>query len=116
MHQGEKAPQKGDAKPVVDCTFMTDFDNHIIVTTDAEAFLFIHDLITSYLKQKEIVLNHQKQTGGLGIKPKEPIITPKEASPAPGSELGGGAVGGLGTTGASKSRVDPLQNDWREFR
>ena len=34
-----------------------DFDNHIFVTTDAEAFFFLHDLISSYLKEKERVLS-----------------------------------------------------------
>ena len=43
----------------MDCTFVTDFDNHIYVTTDAEAFFFLHDLISSYLKEKERVLNIQ---------------------------------------------------------
>ena len=88
---------------MVDCSFVTDFDNHIFVTTDAEAIYFIHDLITSYIKQKEIVLNHQKQTS-LGIKPKEPIIGPKEP-PAPD----GGTSSDTGVAGGTKNKVDPLQ-------
>ena len=38
-----------------------DFDNHIFVTTDAEAFFFLHDLISSYVKEKQRVLNIQQQ-------------------------------------------------------
>ena len=44
--------------------FIPDFDNHIYVTTDAEAFFFLHDLISSYLKEKERVLNIQQQQHG----------------------------------------------------
>merc|ERR1711997_1442469 len=61
--QGEGLPTPDDPKPIVDCTFVTDFDNHIYVTTDAEAFFFLHDLISSYLKEKERVLNIQQQHG-----------------------------------------------------
>lgn len=43
-------------KPVVECSFITEFDDHIFVTVDADAFFFLHDLITSYLKEKERVL------------------------------------------------------------
>ncbi|PRD28558.1 UNVERIFIED_CONTAM: hypothetical protein NCL1_31998 [Trichonephila clavipes] len=41
-------------KPTVDCSFVTEFDDHIFVAVDAEAFFFLHDLITSYIKEKEI--------------------------------------------------------------
>lgn len=40
-------------KPTVDCSFVTEFDDHIFVAVDAEAFFFLHDLITSYIKEKE---------------------------------------------------------------
>lgn len=43
-------------KPIVECTFITEFEDHIFVTVDAEAFFFLHDLITSYLKEKEKVV------------------------------------------------------------
>merc|ERR1712029_677946 len=62
--QSQHAPKVEDPKPGVDCTFVTDFDNHIYVTTDAEAFFFLHDLISSYLKEKERVLNIQQQQHG----------------------------------------------------
>ncbi|GFR30030.1 transmembrane protein KIAA1109 [Trichonephila clavata] len=44
----------GGPKPTVDCSFVTEFDDHIFVAVDAEAFFFLHDLITSYIKEKEM--------------------------------------------------------------
>jgi hypothetical protein len=38
------------------CSFITEFEDHIFVTVDAEAFFFLHDLITSYLKEKDRVV------------------------------------------------------------
>ena len=46
-----------DEKPIVDCSFITDFEDHIFVTVDAEAFFFLHDLITSYVREKDRVVN-----------------------------------------------------------
>lgn len=45
-----------DEKPIVECSFITEFEDHIFVTVDAESFFFLHDLITSYLQEKERVL------------------------------------------------------------
>ncbi|XP_076663218.1 transmembrane protein KIAA1109 homolog tweek isoform X12 [Andrena cerasifolii] len=39
-------------KPLVECSFITEFEDHIFVTVDAEAFFFLHDLITSYVKER----------------------------------------------------------------
>lgn len=44
-------------KPMVDCSFITEFEDHIFVTVDAEAFFFLHDLISSYVKEKERVVS-----------------------------------------------------------
>lgn len=38
---------------MVECSFITEFEDHIFVSVDAEAFLFLHDLISSYLKEKD---------------------------------------------------------------
>ncbi|XP_059485480.1 bridge-like lipid transfer protein family member 1 isoform X2 [Neocloeon triangulifer] len=46
----------GGDKPEVICSFITEFEDHIFVTVDAEAFFFLHDLITSYLKEKDRVV------------------------------------------------------------
>lgn len=45
-------------KPLVECSFITEFEDHIFVTVDAEAFFFLHDLITSYVSEKERVVSH----------------------------------------------------------
>jgi len=42
-----------DPKPVVNCSFVTEFEDHIFVAMDAEAVLFIHDLVTNYVKEKD---------------------------------------------------------------
>lgn len=44
-------------KPIVQCSFVTEFEDHIFVTVDAEAFFFLHDLITSYLREKNRVVS-----------------------------------------------------------
>ncbi|KAI5697638.1 hypothetical protein M8J75_013435 [Diaphorina citri] len=41
------------SKPLVECSFITEFEDHIFVTVDAEAFFFLHDLITSYIKENK---------------------------------------------------------------
>lgn len=46
-------------KPSVQCSFITEFDDHIFVTVDADAFFFLHDLITSYVKEKEKVVSFE---------------------------------------------------------
>ncbi|XP_040563283.1 bridge-like lipid transfer protein family member 1 [Lepeophtheirus salmonis] len=102
--QGKNEPaQKEETKPVVDCTFVTDFDNHIFVTTDAEAFFFLHDLITSYVKEKERVLQHQAAASD---KFSTTPFSANSSSDGPGA--GSSKV-------LSNSSIDPLQNDWREF-
>ena len=37
-------------KPTVECSLVTEFQDHIFVTVDAENFFFLHDLINSYVK------------------------------------------------------------------
>lgn len=51
--QGERISLLSEPKPRVDCTFVTDFDDHIFVAVDAEAYFFLHDLIQSYIKEKQ---------------------------------------------------------------
>ncbi|KAK6639579.1 hypothetical protein RUM43_007852 [Polyplax serrata] len=54
--QSADTPDVTGEKAVVDCSFITEFEDHIFVTIDAEAFFFLHDLISSYLKEKEKVI------------------------------------------------------------
>lgn len=42
-----------DPKSVVECSFVAEFDDHIYVAMDAEAVLFLHDLVTNYVKEKD---------------------------------------------------------------
>lgn len=42
-----------DPKPVVECSFVTEFEDHIFVAMDAEAVLFVHDLVINYVKEKD---------------------------------------------------------------
>lgn len=53
-----------EEKPLVECSFITEFEDHIFVTVDADAFFFLHDLITSYLKEKEKVVTSQSNRAG----------------------------------------------------
>lgn len=46
-----------DPKPKVDCAFVTDFDDHIFVAVDIEAYFFLHKLISSYIKEREVTFN-----------------------------------------------------------
>ncbi|XP_066144647.1 bridge-like lipid transfer protein family member 1 isoform X4 [Euwallacea fornicatus] len=54
--QSSTIPDLLEEKPAVECSFITEFEDHIFVTVDAESFFFLHDLITSYLQEKERVL------------------------------------------------------------
>ena len=42
-----------DPKPIVECSFVTEFEDHIFVAMDAEAVLFVHDLVINYVKEKD---------------------------------------------------------------
>lgn len=55
--QPVKLPSPCDIKPTVECSFITEFEDHIFVTVDAEAFFFLHDLITSYILEKDRVVS-----------------------------------------------------------
>ncbi|KAF7285801.1 hypothetical protein GWI33_009982 [Rhynchophorus ferrugineus] len=92
--QCAKLPDLTDDKPIVECSFITEFEDHIFVTVDAEAFFFLHDLITSYLKEKERVL------GGFDKRSndQEKLKTPLSETPKKGSIDG-----------------DIFANDWRNY-
>ncbi|XP_064637366.1 bridge-like lipid transfer protein family member 1 isoform X3 [Lineus longissimus] len=68
--QEESEPDLAGEKPVVECSFVTEFANHIFVSMDAEAILFIHDLVTAYLKEKEKGVRHSV-TGMKGVRSPE---------------------------------------------
>lgn len=41
------------SKPKVECSVVTEFTDHICVTMDAELIMFLHDMVSAYLKEKE---------------------------------------------------------------
>ncbi|KAM8915679.1 bridge-like lipid transfer protein family member 1 isoform 6-T6 [Spinachia spinachia] len=45
-----------ESKPKVECSVVTEFTDHICVTMDAELIMFLHDLVSAYLKEKEKAL------------------------------------------------------------
>nr|XP_033794435.1 transmembrane protein KIAA1109 homolog isoform X3 [Geotrypetes seraphini] len=45
--------QDANSKPKVECSVVTEFTDHICVTMDAELIMFLHDLVSAYLKEKE---------------------------------------------------------------
>eukprot|EP00095_Tigriopus_kingsejongensis_P008238 maker-scaffold230_size244653-snap-gene-0.11 protein:Tk08238 transcript:maker-scaffold230_size244653-snap-gene-0.11-mRNA-1 annotation:"PREDICTED: uncharacterized protein KIAA1109-like isoform X7" len=103
--QTEFIPLDADPKPKVDCTFITDFDNHIYVTTDAEAFFFLHDLITSYVKEKERVIKSQ-------------LSNTVDRSNDRQSMNGGPAASNASAKGAAKDSsagANSFDKDWRLF-
>merc|ERR1712226_718321 len=116
--QGEDKPEQGGSRPLVDCTLVTDFDNHIFVTTDAEAFFFLHDLITSYLKEKERVLSIQQKAldsfhGHNSEKNKATGKVAQEDSTPPKDQLS--KDNSKNESKNRKHKIDPLHNDWRKF-
>ncbi|MGH0163852.1 UNVERIFIED_CONTAM: hypothetical protein FKN15_068207 [Acipenser sinensis] len=52
----EPALQETNSKPNVECSVVTEFTDHICVTMDAELIMFLHDLVSAYLKEKEKAL------------------------------------------------------------
>ena len=60
--QANITPTTSDSKPTVDCTFVSDFDDHIFVAVDAEAYFFLHELISSYLMEKDPMKTHSPIT------------------------------------------------------
>ncbi|XP_062586140.1 bridge-like lipid transfer protein family member 1 isoform X2 [Saccostrea cucullata] len=52
-NQSQHEPKPEDPRPIVECSFVTEFEDHIFVAMDAEVILFLHDLILSYIKEKD---------------------------------------------------------------
>ncbi|KAB1282162.1 Transmembrane protein [Camelus dromedarius] len=85
-------------KPKVECSVVTEFTDHICVTMDAELIMFLHDLVSAYLKEKEKAIFPPRI---LSTRPgqKSPIITHDENS-------------------SDKDREDSITYttvDWRDF-
>ncbi|KAH8323336.1 hypothetical protein KR067_005364 [Drosophila pandora] len=111
--QGPTTPEPSENKPEVLCSFITEFDDHIFVTVDADAFFFLHDLITSYVTEKEKVIGAQSARAAspnlsqkANLKPylTEEILKEKKAGASNTNLTAHGQQ-----MSASKSSLDPLQ-------
>ncbi|KAL7741518.1 hypothetical protein ACLKA6_000830 [Drosophila palustris] len=100
------------SKPEVLCSFITEFDDHIFVTVDADAFFFLHDLITSYVTEKEKVLGAQSARAAspnlsqkANLKPylTDDILKEKQGASSANLNVQGKQLSG------SKSSLEPLQ-------
>uniref|UniRef100_A0A3B3YWT1 Bridge-like lipid transfer protein family member 1 C-terminal domain-containing protein n=1 Tax=Poecilia mexicana TaxID=48701 RepID=A0A3B3YWT1_9TELE len=95
----EPALSDADCKPKVECSMVTEFTDHICVTMDAELIMFLHDLVSAYLKEKEKAL----------FAPRLLVARQGQKSPtAPQDDAGG----------AQSERDDAVNYttvDWREF-
>ncbi|XP_015586515.1 uncharacterized protein KIAA1109 isoform X3 [Cephus cinctus] len=101
-------------KPLVECSFITEFEDHIFVTVDAEAFFFLHDLITSYVKEKERV--HAIQ--GFGARAHSP--DPQERRNTNASTSSASTTTSVSAEDERKRKqFDPAEmfiKDWRSYR
>ncbi|XP_061700533.1 bridge-like lipid transfer protein family member 1 isoform X12 [Syngnathoides biaculeatus] len=52
----EPSLSDSNSKPKVECSVVTEFTDHICVTMDAELIMFLHDMVSAYLKEKEKAL------------------------------------------------------------
>lgn len=101
--QAPKTPSSDQPKPVIDCTFVTDFDDHIFVAVDAEAYFFLHELITSYIRERDP--NYGKLSPGTET---------KVSTLSSGSGSGSSTSPGSGRKLQSEASAE-LTTDWREF-
>lgn len=89
------------------------------MTTDAEAFFFLHDLITSYLKEKERVLSiQQKALDSFQGHRNEKSIPSQGQDNQDDTKSEGDKLKTDSSKSDSKNRkhkIDPLHNDWRKF-
>ncbi|BFZ14882.1 hypothetical protein BsWGS_17921 [Bradybaena similaris] len=51
--QEELPPAEDGPRPVVECSFVAEFYDHIYVAMNAEVILFLHDLVSSYIREKD---------------------------------------------------------------
>ncbi|XP_054419437.1 bridge-like lipid transfer protein family member 1 isoform X3 [Pteronotus mesoamericanus] len=94
----EPSLQDASLKPKVECSVVTEFTDHICVTMDAELIMFLHDLVSAYLKEKE-----------------KAIFPPRILSTRPGQKS---PVIVHDDTSSDKDREDGITYttvDWRDF-
>ena len=108
--QGERSPHQDDKeRPKVICSFVTDFEDHIFVTVDAEAFFFLHDLISSYMKEKDKVHGLTPAGTAAGHSPHMGDLLSPDAQPSGSADSPGSAASSPTSTSTMHER------DWRLF-
>ncbi|XP_020299517.1 uncharacterized protein KIAA1109 isoform X4 [Pseudomyrmex gracilis] len=112
--QTARTPDVVGEKPLVECSFITEFEDHIFVTVDAEAFFFLHDLITSYVKEKEKV--HMMQNMGARAHSPDPQER-KNANANTSANMSSLSVSSEDEK--KRKQFDPAEmfiKDWRSYR
>ncbi|XP_075785952.1 bridge-like lipid transfer protein family member 1 isoform X10 [Pelodiscus sinensis] len=94
----EPSLQDTSAKPKVECSVVTEFTDHICVTMDAELIMFLHDLVSAYLKEKE-----------------KAIFPPRILSTRPGQKSPVIVLDESSTERDVEESIAYTTVDWREF-
>ena len=91
------------------------------VTVDAEAFFFLHDLISSYIKEREKFVSSQSSAGASGHSPHPggDLLTPDSAAvidrSSPSTSDKSPGSGEPDKTGDADKKSLPISSDWRIF-
>ncbi|POI32063.1 hypothetical protein CIB84_004185, partial [Bambusicola thoracicus] len=94
----EPSLQDTSVKPKVECSVVTEFTDHICVTMDAELIMFLHDLVSAYLKEKE-----------------KAIFPPRILASRPGQKNSSGVLEDSSTEREAEESITYTTVDWREF-
>ncbi|XP_072563835.1 bridge-like lipid transfer protein family member 1 isoform X4 [Paramormyrops kingsleyae] len=89
------------SRPKVECSVVTEFTDHICVTMDAELIMFLHDLVSAYLKEKE-----------------KALFAPRAFATRPGQKSPTALQDESSTSTSDREREDAVNYttvDWREF-
>uniref|UniRef100_A0A3P9JD97 Si:ch211-233a24.2 n=1 Tax=Oryzias latipes TaxID=8090 RepID=A0A3P9JD97_ORYLA len=86
------------SKPKVECSVVTEFTDHICVTMDAELIMFLHDLVSAYLKEKE-----------------KALFVPRMFSARPGQKSPTAANDDSSRDKDKEEGINYTTVDWREF-
>ncbi|XP_053209709.1 bridge-like lipid transfer protein family member 1 [Panonychus citri] len=111
--QGIRPPLAIDPKPKVDCTFVTDFDDHIFVAVDAEAYFFLHELITSYFKEKQIYFTRSSTGAQLIDKPEQLMDNKSNLSSNDNKDT---PMSSEASAGSSSAQSIIYERDFRDFQ
>uniref|UniRef100_A0A8D0GUM0 Bridge-like lipid transfer protein family member 1 C-terminal domain-containing protein n=1 Tax=Sphenodon punctatus TaxID=8508 RepID=A0A8D0GUM0_SPHPU len=94
----EPSLQDSNVKPKVECSVVTEFTDHICVTMDAELIMFLHDLVSAYLKEKE-----------------KAIFPPRILSSRSGQKSPVSVLDQSSTDRETEESITYTTVDWREF-